>query len=700
MTEDRELDDGDQEGPRGIGSDAEPAVAENLLPRRRGRRLFVIGLALVAAAGFYSLRPEEVLAPVVTTSLVAPRHVVADQAGSDGVQDELVVTWSRSDPRATAYEVVRDGAVLGEARVTGEPWDDLLYRDVTAEPGRLYSYQVRAARGAERSPPSTPVRGRLRGDVDVAGRIFRVDTFPGTDLVKAQAAVDAALTNGGGVVLFGPRKYLFGSTLRVTGDRVTLRGAGRDATTLQADFAGTPAPCDPPSPLVEFKGTPVAVTARLSAPIAVGDRETQFADTSGLVVGQAVIFDQRHDQNPPQWFAERSVPQDPGSGDDRRYNWDANEVVALAGTKVTFRFPFSQPFTTAVVPEVITKGLDNAVESLTVQGRGPDEKTFHRLIDVNYQAHFVIGDVRGRWANRNEVRVRGYDVHIVGFHSPDGGPAGFDGGQCRYRISVQEAANVTVVDGVFGDPTHDRNQDFVVTQWAQRVLVRHNRFYGSRTMAINEHGGGSAFHIYENNFLATGPNSVGAIFLGNSVWGFGGPAIIRNNRFEGNQRDLVMFDHPYEVRFLDNSSVGCTNQCVLWSGWGGVTKGYAPIPDPDKWGSARLTIARNVMRKANIGIHLGFTYAKNYPYLGVKDVVIEGNTIESASFAVRMFGSATSTGRYQVFGNSGTNNYQHPPFDVGDYWAANEDSQTYGLPRRPTWSSDMFAWQDDGLVPG
>ena len=47
--------------------------------------------------------------------------------------------------------------------------------------------------------------------------------------------------------------------------------------------------------------------------------------------------------------------EDPGTGRDRRNAWEANEVMAVKGSAVTFRYPFGQDFTAEVRPQLLER---------------------------------------------------------------------------------------------------------------------------------------------------------------------------------------------------------------------------------------------------------------------------------------------------------------------------------------------------------
>jgi hypothetical protein len=614
--------------------------------------------------------------------LRAPEAVMAVQGSTAPGESYVEVTWDRSDARAVGYDILRDGEVVGRTEVAGDSWDDFAYRDTELVAGRLHRYQVRA-RGTdeEQSVPSSPVEVVVRSDAQI-GAIYRVDDFAGTDLQRAQAAVNAARAAGGGIVLFGPRTYRFsGALLLAQTNNVVLRGAGKASTFIEPEFAGSTVECNQPPNLIVVRGNRERLSMELARDAAVGDRTVWLTSTAGLSAGQVLVLDEGKSGDVGT-HAANGVIMDPGTGTDERNPWDASEIVEVTSTSVTLREPLSQSFSAAAsLWRIGTPGRGNAIESLTVQGRSASEQTLYRLINLDHTVDFTLADVRGRWANRNYVEVKGYDIRIVGFEGMDGGPNSFSG-SCKYKITIFRAANVLFTGGVMGNPAHDDNQSFITFQKAQRVVVRNSRFHGSRTYALNEHGGGGRHHLLENNYIAVGARAAfGGVFLGNSTWGFSGPAVVRNNLFEGNQRDLYLQENSYEVQFLHNTSRGTTHRVVDAYGWAG------PYTDADLYGSLRLTISGNrVTDSAGDGVHLGYAGGFWYPYAGVRDVIISDNHFDVDGVAISLGGSSTTTGRFQVWGNTGSDAYVHPEFTPGSFWADNADGQRYGEPVPVAWS--------------
>jgi hypothetical protein len=621
--------------------------------------------------------------------------VVATPGPTDPNARYVLVTWDRSDPAATGYQILRDGTVVKTITVSGDPWDDLSFTDRTVTASATHSYQVKALFADGSSSALSPAfRVHVRATANVgSGQTFAVDTYSGTDRQRAQAAVNAAAAAGGGVVLFGARTYTFDAPLQVSSaDNVVLRGAGMDRTFIQPGFAGDASSCGSGGQLVVFTGRQTTLATKLTSPVAVGDRTLKVDSTSGLAPGQRIILYEA----PPVSNADPSqteaagVLQDPGTGRDERHRWDAGEIVVVDGAArtVTFEQPFSQSFTTAVPWSRIDKGNGNGIELLTVQGRSSTETTNYRLIDLMPQADFSMADVQGRWANRNYVRASGYDIRVVGFKGPLGDPGGTDG-SCKYKFSVWRSANFTFVGGEMGEPTHSQNTSFITTQRAQRTLVRASKFWGNRTYAFNEHGLGSRHFIFENNYVAVGPEAEKAgVFVGNSSWGFAGAGIVRNNTFEGNRRDISMQENSYELQILDNTMRNTVDRVITGYGWAG------PDTTADLYGSIRWTIARNRIEGARgDGIVLGESSSPWYPYSGVKDVIISANQLGVQNTAIRLVGTSTSTKRFQVSDNSGTNAYIMPGLVTGDYWKGNADGIAFGTATTVGWSTPYFSWE-------
>lgn len=623
---------------------------------------------------------------------LAPRHVLATQGPTDPAHLRVLVTWDRSDATAVAYDVLRDGETIASVRVSEDPWEDMAYEDHDVAPSTSYGYQVRAHYpDGVASRLSVPAEVVVRSDADIgSGETFEVDTFQGSDSERAEAAVDAARRAGGGVVVFGPRTYRLDRPLEVAhANDIVLRGSGSGVTALMPGFPGSDHACAPYTEVVTFRGTlrPLdAVSA--TADIPQGARTVQVTAAEELAAGDVIVLDAMHPQLPPDRLARRGAVQDPATGRDDRYPWDANEVVDVDGDVVTFRHPVAYPFPADLTWQRLEDGRGNGLEQLTVQGRDAQEDTYYRLIGLDHVAGFTMADVRGRYANSQYVRASGYDIRVNGFEGPDGGPNSYDTGNCKYKLSVYRAANFTFVAGTMGTPAHDRNQDFLVFQWAQRAVVRHSQFWGSRSMAINEHGGGSREHLYENNHFATGPRSAAAVWLGNTTWGFGGPVIVRNNTFRSNTRDLYLLENTYGVQFLDNRSWGNLQEGVYFAGWAG------PDTSPDGYGSSRLVIARNEWRDAQgDGLVLGADTSAFYPFAGVRDVVVADNHLGFASRAIQLFGDAATSRHYQVVGNRGSADYRGPAFGDGVYWQDNADERAHGRPAPVDWDVPYFGWE-------
>lgn len=601
-----------------------------------------------------------------------------------------MVTWDRSDVAATAYDVLRDGNVVGSVAVSGDAWDDMDYTDTAVTGGQAYSYQLRArfADGSV-SPLSAAYRVAVRTTAQVgSGRVFRVDNYTGSDRQRAQAAVDAATAAGGGIVQFDERTYTLDGAVSVVGaNNVVLRGAGMNSTFLRPSFAGDADSCGTGGQLVNFSGRQSTLTTKLAQPVAVGDRTVSVTSTSGLSAGQFIVLYEpaASGGGDSSQNTAAGIVHDPGTGRDERHRWDANEIVSVdaAGLKVTFRYPWAQSYTTAVPWAVIDRGIGNGIERLTIESRSADETTYYSFVALSAQAQFTMADVQARWANRNYLRTSGYDVRVVGFRGGMGDPL-VASMPCRYKFSVWRTSNFMFVGGHLGDAAEARNRSFITFQRAQRVLVRNSRFERTNTYAFNEHGLGSRHWVFENNYAAGAERA--AVYLGHYEFGFSGSGIVRNNTFENNTRDVSSSENSYEVRVLDNVMRNTKDRAVSAAGWA------APGTVVNLHGSLRWTIARNtIVGGAKDGIVLGQATSGFYAYLGVKDVVIEANRIEVANNAIQLDGDSTASQRFQVRGNTGTNRYVRPAFVTGDHWQGNADGLTYGAATPVPWTTATFA---------
>ena len=624
----------------------------------------------------------------VPTSGTPPRNVIAVQGPTDPAALYAMVTWDRSDPSAVGYDVMRNGAVIGTVSVAGDAWDDLDFRDASVSAGASYDYQVRARyTDGTTSVASAPNRITIRSNFQIgSGRTFSVDAYTGTDVQRAQAAVNAAKAAGGGVVQFGARTYSFDTTLQVSlADNVILRGAGAGSTFLQPTFAGDSTSCGTGGQLVNFTGRQTSLATTLVAPVAVGDRTVRVATTAGLAPGQVIVL---YEPSPVSNansgdYPAAGVVQDPGTGRDERHRWDANEITGVdstAGT-VTFRHPWSQSYTTAAPWAVIDKGIGNGIERLTIQGRSSTEATHYSLVLLSNQARFAMADVDGRWTNRNYLRTSGYDIRVVGFRGTVGNPNGVKS-TCQYQLSVWRTSNFSLFGGQLGEATHALNQSFITFQRSQRVTVRNSRFERSLTYAFNEHGLGSRDWVFENNYIATGPTAThAAVSLGHAEFGFSGAGIIRNNTFEGNNRDILLTENSYGVRVLDNTMRNTQQAVITGAGWAG------PNTETTLYGSMRSTISRNtVIGGRGDGIVLGMGNSGYFAYVGVKDVVIESNALDVLGTAIRLEGDSGSTQRFQVRFNTGVARYIRPAFVVGDHWVGNADGVTFGTATEVPWT--------------
>lgn len=604
----------------------------------------------------------------------APRSVVAAQGPVEESARYVSVTWSHVDldlqpdlPRRTSgYDIERDGRIVGSTEVDEEPWDDLAFRDREVPLG-VVSYRVRARFDDGPGPWSEPTRIEVLGSDDF-GPVFAVDDQSGSDLQRAQAAVDAAEEAGGGVVLFGPRTYEFDDALLIFGNGILLRGAGTDETVLRAAFPGGEDSCGQVAPLLLFRGDTEELGVSVRDTADRGDTTLRLDGRPRVEVGDLVEVDGVTGQMGIRQFESLGIAVDPSTGRDERYPFDAGVVQAVDGDSISFEEPLSPIVTEGSSLYRYTEGWNNGVELLTVDGPGPDETSYHRLIDARSQVDFRVSEVTARWANRNVLDVSGHGITIVGLTATEVGAAGYQPEPCKYKVGIGPATDVVVVDSELGAIDNDENMSLLTTQFVYRAVIRNSILGRSRTYGFNEHGGGSRDLVVENNWIGAGPSGWSGILLGNDTWGFSGETAIRNNRFVDNVIDVLMVENPYGVVIVGNRSENCGQTCVSWSGWGEARDGGAPaIADPGDYGSARLAIVANRFAGAN-GIDLGADESNGFPWLGIRDAVVADNVVDAADgSALTIRGDATSSGRLWVTGNTlagGTNVSEPGP----DWW--------------------------------
>lgn len=615
-----------------------------------------------------------------------PRHVIVAQGPTDPLETYALVTWDRSDPTATGYEVLRDGQVIASIEVQDDAWDDTCFVDRTVTAG-AHGYAVRAVAAQRAGEPSASFELRVRADADF-GAVYPVDTFDGADdSDRIDAAIAAAAAAGGGVVQLGPRTYELSRGIVVSGNHMVLRGAGMDETFLQPTYPGVEgdSACSGTERIVLFDDELSDLGALLAAPIAPGDRSATVTSSAALAVGDVVLLSETHPEQTPAEFESQGVLQDPGTGRDERYPYESNEIVEIQGTTVTFKYPFSYGFSMATPWQRYESGLHNGIERLTIQGRSADEQTWYDGLTLR-GADVQAADVRVRWTNRRLAQIGGHNLRLVGFQGPYGGPRGAEDGICRYKVQIYKSTNVLFAGSTMGMSADDRNMSLVTIQQTVKVVVRNSVFQRSLTYGVNEHGEGSRHLLVENNYFSVGSPDRAAVLLGNSTWGFSGPMIIRNNTFEGNYRDVRVAQNSFEVRVLDNVSRGSELQFLRGFGWAG------PDTAPELHGSLRLTIARNQVSAGAYGVYLGIEEGV-YPFLGVRDVAIFGNSFDVADDAITLNGDSSQTQRFQVWDNAGSASYTKPDFVAGDYWAGNADGESYGTPTDVAWTAESFAWE-------
>ncbi len=602
-------------------------------------------------------------------------HVDAVQGSTDPNGLFVWVTWTWQ-PGATSFNVYRDDSLLTTVNVTGDRWDKCAYRDATVSAG-LRKYQVSAVVSGAEQPRSDAVAVYVRAST--AAKTFYVANQTGaTTRDKLIAARDAAIASNPtwfspAVVYFPNGTWTF-DVAEGTGalfnnvSNVVVRGQSRDGTILRAGFAGSTSPGGVDGVILRFLGgqTTLANTV-LANPIAVGDSTVTITAASAaageLRVGDIIAFE--------QLFLTPEII-DPGTGADNHSPWDANEIMAISGQTVTFRYPFSQAFTTAV-PFLRITGSGCGIENLTVEGESSTTQTFYTLLDIDHTVGFHLSQVRGRWANRNVARVRGYRNALVELRITEADPKTdtLATDISRYKVTNFRSANLRMVGCDLGDD--DRlSSSLLTTQFSQRQLVRHCIFRRSENYAMNEHGGGSRHWVWENCRIYGPEMAKAGVFLGNVDFGPSGPGVLRNVFFDRCTKAVAAQENSYEARIFDCLFRDCTSTLIDAYGWAG------PDTAPDLYGSLRWTVLRN--RTEHTGttkVADGFLFGRSagkYPYPGTKDLLLGDNHLDVAKTAIRLGGSSAETNRFQVYNNSGKSSYARPRFIAGDYWAGNADA--------------------------
>jgi len=625
-----------------------------------------------------------------------PTHVLATQGPVEESAAYIAVTWTHAVSSAEAYEVERDGEVVGTVEVDDQSWDDAIWHD-TDPAATTATYRVRAVVAGQPGPWSDPVESTTLKS-DGYGAVFEVDSFQGSDHRKASEAVRRASDAGGGVVLFGPRVYNFDKPLVISSNtnNVLLRGAGQGKTTLRADFVGGDNSCGASGSVVVFAARREPMGPTLTRDTPAGSRTLEFDRSINLSPGDVIQVQRIEGQLSGRQFAELGIAQDPTIPNDRRYPFDTGRVVSVQGNTVEIDHDLTQGLIAGSDLFHYQGGIGNGLELMSVEGPSEDETSFYQLIKVVKQVDFRIAEVDARWANRNMIDASGHNLTLIGFTGIEGGAGGYELEPCKYKIGFSPATDLTIVSVEMGSPDHDRNMSHLTIQFVYRAVIRNSNFHLSRTYGFNEHGGGSRAVVFENNRVAAGPSGRAGVFLGNDTWGFGGETTIRNNEFSGNVSDVIMTEHPYGISIVANSSTGCIEACIRWSGWGGEHSGYSPIEDPDRYGSARLLVADNKMVDAKAGLDLGARDSKLFGWEGIKDVVVLGNEIVSSDPGLTIVGSNDQSRRIWVANNDLGEMDTESPGD--DWWLwANEggrDAQSDGGPaaQLPDWADPERGW--------
>lgn len=652
---------------------------------------------------------------VNTTSVVS--HAGGSTPFPGSLDEPAVYGTALSAARVTAHF---NAATASPTRPFDDTWNKCAFKDTAVTAGQTYRYAVRAFVGAE-STTSTAL-AVLTVTSDGAYGTVRQVAAPsgGDDTTVLQTAINTAEAEGGIAVLqTGTYKF---SQLTFKGSRMVLRGQGEDVTFLRPIGPGGAGTGTAAQDQIVISGSRVTLTATLSQAIAVGSTTVTLSATNELSVGSVVIFVAPNVGGTATAAYGRGDVITPGVEYDEINRWECNEVTAISGTSVTFKFPFSQPIPTSASIQrvgeatvgVRQRGL--VFERFTIEGVSATDSTYFTHFDVDGVAGIRWADVRARHANGNVAAIaNSYDATFVDCDEPHHGTAPAQ--TIQYSISFARAANGRVIACSFGTDGVELVKSPVSTQRAPRTLVRHSVFHWPANYACNEHGGGSRDWIFENCWFNLGTNTEYAgVFVGNPDFANAGRGIVRNNRQDRGPILVYGREHSYGVRVLDNiaydlasNALSLAAALVVWGGWD------APAEQSANWGAARLAVKRNaVFGSTGRGLLLGrrsSTYfgdgtagnpdpaADGGGYLGVKDAIVENNHLDVTGTAVELLGTSTTTNRFQVRNSTGRVSFIKPGFVTGDHWENNGDGELFGSATAVGWADEFFAWETTSAAP-
>jgi hypothetical protein len=608
-----------------------------------------------------------------------------------------------------------------------DTWDKCVYRDSAVAAGQTYTYKVRAYVGASSTAPGAGTSITVHGDSNY-GTIYDAGApSGGDDSTAIQAAITAAEAVGGIARLNGGGAVYKAIGLQMAGKKMVFRGGGKDATYLRPFGAGGAVAGSTAPKIITVAGAQTSLGTILSTAIQPGDTTATFSSVTGMAVGSVLELSAPSIGGTAEAAYARGDVITPGAEYDEISRWECQEITAINGNVVTFKYPFTQNIpTTATVVRLAEATLGSpqrniVIESMSIEGVSVSDTTYFRGIDVSGTVGFRLASVRSRYLNGNVMSSSHcYDHTSVDVDEPHHGVAADSTSQ--YSFDTARVANSKIISCDIGTNGSVLVKSCFAHQRTPRALVRNSIGRWAKNYVCNEHGGGSRDWIFENcwfNLGTTGPSqgtTYGGVFLGNPDFANSGRGIVRNCRQDGGPDMVYVREHGYGIRVLDCIAYGlakftATNPndnsldsaLVVWGGWD------APAESSSNWGAAKLTIKRNALfGSTQYGVWLGRRNSAYFTasdpagdgtgYLGIRDVIMDDNYFNVTGARIFITGTSSTSGRYSVTGTRGSAAGSHadvvPTLASGCYWDDNNDSvATFGSPfSTQTWEAETFPW--------
>jgi hypothetical protein len=186
---------------------------------------------------------------------------------------------------------------------------------------------------------------------DAVTKIYTV--LSGANTSDIQKVINSAAA--GSTIAFGAGTHILTQTLTVARSDITLKGAGKDSTTLLVDH-------DSPGYGIHVKGAYGSWTGKLSADAAVDQYTVTLASTSGLKAGDILQIQQ---QNYEEFLMANGYENLVGTsnGANNPMNESLVEIASIDGNKVTFK----TPITHAMESDYTTIKLVNPVKNVALE---------------------------------------------------------------------------------------------------------------------------------------------------------------------------------------------------------------------------------------------------------------------------------------------------------------------------------------------